>query len=128
MPEVGQNIEHWRGNSLTIEIKVADENGNPIDLSAVEAKWCFARSAQAKAIGDIFVEKTNDVGGGITIDPQTDGFNYLFVTLKPIDTENVTPGNYYHEAEVIDGAGNIFTVAVGKFKLQPAVLPPYPTL
>ena len=127
MPEVGQNVEHWRGNSLTIEIKISDENGLPIDLSQVDAKWCFARSAQAKLAGDIFVEKTNSPGGGITIDPQTDGFNWMFVSLKPIDTENVAPGNYYHEAEVIDGAGNIFTVAVGKFKLQPAVLPPYST-
>jgi hypothetical protein len=127
MPEVGQNVEHWRGNSLTIEIKVADQNGLPIDLSAVEAKWCFARSAQAKLAGDVFVQKTNDPGGGIVIDPQTDGFDWMFVTLKPVDTENVAPGNYYHEAEVIDGAGNIFTVAVGKFKLQHAVLPPYST-
>src|SRR6516162_2911559 len=127
MPEVGQNIEHWRGNSLTIEIKVADESGLPIDLSSVVAKWCFARSAQAKAAGDIFVEKSNAPGGGITINLETDGFNWMFIVLHSTDTENVTPGNYYHEAEIIDGAGNIFTVAVGKFKLQPAVLPPYST-
>jgi len=33
----------------------------------------------------------------------------------------------WHEAEIVDEAGNIFTVAVGKFKLQPAVLPPRST-
>jgi hypothetical protein len=127
MPELSQNVEHWRGNSLTIEIRVADANGQPIDISPVTAKWCMARSAQAKLAGDVFVQKTTAPSGGIAIEPQTDGFNWMFVTLKPIDTENVTPGNYYHEAEVIDGAGNIFTVAVGKFKLQPAVLPPRST-
>jgi hypothetical protein len=129
MPAGGQNIECWRGNSLTIEIQVqADKNGQPIDLSDVHARWCFARSAQAKAAGDIFVEKTNDAGGGITIAPQTDGYDWMFVTLNPADTGDVTPGSYYHEAEVIDGSGNIFTIAVGKFKLQPAVLPPRSTV
>ena len=59
----------------------------------------------AKAAGDIFVEKTNDPSGGISIDPQTDGFDYLFVSLLPIDTEDLVPGNYYHEAEIVDEAG-----------------------
>jgi hypothetical protein len=124
MPETGQNITHWRGNSVTIEIRAADKSGNPIDVTDTQAKWCMARSAQAKLAGDIFVEKDNSPSGGIVVAPQTDGFEYLVVTLNPADTENVAPGNYYHEAEIIDGAGNVFTIAVGKFRLQPAVLPP----
>jgi hypothetical protein len=127
MPEVGQNVEHWRGNSLTIEIRVADKNGLPIDVTPVTAKWCVARSAQAKANGDLFVEKTNAPAGGITIDPHTDGFDYLTVTLRPADTEDLVPGNYYHEAEIVDESGNVFTVCLGKFRLQPAVLPPRST-
>jgi len=128
MPQTGQDLVLWRGNSCVIEIQVqADKNGQPIDLADVHTRWCFARSAQAKAAGDIFVEKTNDVGGGITIAAQTDGYDWMFVTLQPIDTENIEAGNYYHEAEMIDGSGNIFTIAIGKFKLQPAVLPPRST-
>jgi hypothetical protein len=127
MPEVGQNIEHWRGNSLTIEIKISDQSGNPINVTSAEGKWCMARNAQAKAAGDVFVQKNSDTaGGGIVIEPITsDPYDYMIVTLHPIDTENLIPGNYYHEAEIVDGAGNIYTVCVGKFKLQPAVLPPY---
>jgi hypothetical protein len=127
MPETGQNTEHWRGNSLILEIRAEDKNGQPIDVSDCDAKWCFARSAQAKVAGDIFVQKDNSPSGGIMIEPQTDGFDYLVVTLNPADTENIAPGNYYHEAEITDAGGHIFTIAVGKFKLQPAVLPPRST-
>jgi hypothetical protein len=37
MPETGQNITHWRGNSLTLAIRVLDQNGMPIDVSAADA-------------------------------------------------------------------------------------------
>jgi hypothetical protein len=128
MPAGGQDLVLFRGNSCVIQIQVqADKNGEPISLADVHARWCFARSAQAKVAGDIFVEKTNDPSGGITIAPQTDGFDWMFVSLNPADTGDVAPGTYYHEAEVIDGSGNIFTIAVGKFKLVAAVLPPRST-
>jgi hypothetical protein len=73
------------------------------------------------------VEKDSSANGGITIVAQTDGSSSLLVALRPVDTENVAAGNYYHEAEIVDGSSNIFTVAVGKFRLQPAVLPPRST-
>jgi hypothetical protein len=56
-----------------------------------DAKWCVARSAQAKAAGDIFVQKTNAIDGGIVIE------------LTPPDTQNIVPGSYYHEAEISNG-------------------------
>jgi hypothetical protein len=52
----GQAVEHWRGNSLTIGIRMSGQDGLPIDLSGTTAKWCFARSAQAKAAGGVLFD------------------------------------------------------------------------
>ena len=48
---------------------------------------------------------------GISI---TDPVNGEFlVIIDPADTEAIAAGFYYHEAEVIDSAGDVVTVAIG---------------
>jgi hypothetical protein len=124
MPEINQNIEHWRGNSLLIEITILDENGQRIPgIDTSEAKWCVARNAQSKINGDLFVEKSTGTEGGLTLNSDSDT-DYMLINLLPEDTEDLDSGTFYHEAEILDAAGNIYTVCIGKFTLRPAVLPP----
>ena len=123
MPEIDQNVELWRGNSLIIKIPVVDENDAHVDLSTITAKWCIARDATSKAEGDVFLAKDNASVGGISIHFNV-AADELWITLVQDDTKDLAPGIFYHEAEIVDAADNIYTVTVGKFTLKGAKLPP----
>jgi hypothetical protein len=121
MPAIGQTITHWQGDTRTISIgPVVDENGTLIDLTSAEARWWMGRSAKATG-SDIFIMKKSG-GQGITFN-NTGGSWFVLVSLVPADTENVPPGNWYHECEVIDQFNNVARVTIGKFKLNQSLIP-----
>lgn len=121
MPATGQDITHYAGDSLTIQLgPVLDADGSAADLTGATARWWMAKNVTATGT-DIYVEKA--VGSGLSLAANTGGEWSIVVTLDPADTEGKKAGTYYHECEVVDGSGNVSTVTVGKFKLQPTLIP-----
>ena len=63
------------------------------------------------------------LGSGITLNQFVSNEWTIIIQLDPDDTENVPPGDWYHECEVIDRYGDVVTVTIGTFTVKPALIP-----
>lgn len=114
MAQIDQNFEMWQGDHKVLAFTVVDVES----LEGATIRWAAAYLSPYKPVA---VEKA----GQMMMDGGGDGGaerNAFTVTLKTADTENLDPGTYYHEAEVVDAAGNKSTVAVGAMTLHPTLL------
>jgi hypothetical protein len=111
MTRENQDFAMWSGDTKNVRITVYDENDAVFNISGCTIRWRLMRSKMASAS-----LVTKATGSGIVI---TDGPNGLFtVTLAPTDTASLNHGRYYHEAEVVDGSGNVATVTVGEITIN----------
>jgi hypothetical protein len=121
MPATAQDITHYLGDSLAIQLgPVLDADGGFADLAGATARWWMAKSVTATGT-DIYVQKSG--GNGLVLDGNTAGEWIVMITLDPSDTEDLKAGKFYHECEVVDSSGNVSTVTVGKFTLLPTLIP-----
>lgn len=120
MPATGEDITHWCGDSRTITIPVLDVNGAAVALPGATARWWMGKNA--RATGDnVYVQKSTSDGIAITGPATVGGVANVYslsITLDPEDTEDLKPGSWYHEAEVVDASGNVSTVTIGTFILK----------
>jgi len=114
---------HWAGDDLIVRFTVKDASGNPVDLTGASGKWFLAKNANSRADSNILVRKTSDDDQQIWFD-HSSTFWRVNVKLLPVDTENVVANpNLYHECQVVLSSGEVTTPAIGKFKLNPTVIP-----
>lgn len=112
MTMTGQTVTLWAGDSLTLAFAVVDADGTAVDLTGGSARWWLGKNNKATdANGGVYVKKTGSISTS-TVE----------VTILPADTKDLKPGTLYHECEVIDASGNVATIAVGSFILQPAIV------
>jgi hypothetical protein len=104
-----------QGDTKRLHISVQDPDGQPISLVAVESiKWWVAKKVTSTTR---LLEKT--IGSGITVTNAAGG--QLTVEIDPEDTDDVV-GDYYHEMEIIDSAGDIGTVLRGTMTVARALV------
>lgn len=121
MPAENQDVTHWKGDTGQITIgPVTDSAGAFPDLTSATAKWYMAASASSTG-SNIFIQKST-ADGGIVITGDTNVGFTLTIELLPADTESLAPGDFYHECEVTDAAGEISTVTVGAFTLKQTLI------
>lgn len=120
MAAINQDVTHWAGDSAIINILVADEDGNKVELSGCTARWWMSKAATSTGT-DVLVKKATG-GEGVEIQLGTD-FDSVSVALDPTDTEGRKAGSYYHECEIVKPNGDIATVMTGKFIIKPTVIP-----
>ena len=117
MTKENQDVAIHSGDSHTITVTVDDGATPPaaVDISGYTIWWWASRlSSSGKFATTATLQKDNAGGGGIAI---TDAANGKFqITLAPADTASLT-GEFYHEAQVRDGTGNISTVLTGKLTI-----------
>lgn len=114
MTATNQNSTMYAGDHATIRITVTDsDNGGAAkNIAGATIKW----GVYDEEGGILILEKTT--ADAVTI---TDGLNGICtVALVPADTSTLTPGIYYHEAEVTDADGNVNTVLTGEYTLNPS--------
>ena len=100
----------FRNDTKTLEFAVDDGNGNAVDISDVQSiKFQVALRAGSAAL--ISKERPGDI--------LIDGTNTKFlVPLESSDTGSLSPGAYYAEAEIVNGDGDVFTVAFGRIRIR----------
>lgn len=109
------SITMFQGDTKVLVFTVSQGSGTA-DLTDAAIRWQLAKSVSKEAL----VEKS--VGSGITI---TDAAGGVFeVLLEPEDTEALSAGAYYYEAEVTDGDDNVSTVATGALTLTRTLIKP----
>lgn len=101
-----QNFEMVAGDTKNIVIPVSNVN----DLAGASVKWALKKTVY-DASNAVYKDTAS---GGISISGTT-----FTVALAPADTVALRPGDYYHEAEVTDAAGNVSTVTTGKVTISP---------
>ena len=105
-----------KNNDIAIQFSVKDKNGVAVNLTDFIIKWQVKKSVKAVAV--------------ITKDSQGNGINIIsaaggtfVVRVAAIDTTNLDPGSYFHEAILTDPFDNSVTLtdlglAVGAFFLR----------
>lgn len=106
----GSDDPYFAGDSLEITITVDDADGNDKDLSGASVSWALAEKPGGAAVLDgsstgVTVSVTNAATGEVT------------VTIAGGTTDDLV-GSYYHELEVTDSAGDVDTVARGRFDVE----------
>ena len=109
------NFEMHQGDTKRLRVSVQDPAGQPISLVGAQSiKWWVAKKVTSTTR---LLEKS--VGSGITVTSAANG--ELTVSIEPEDTDDVV-GDYYHEREVIDSAGDIGTVLRGTMTIARALV------
>lgn len=109
------NFELHQGDTKNLVITVKDPTRTPVSLlGAQSVKWWVARRVTSTTK---LLQKT--VGSGITMTNASAGI--VTIRLDPADTVSVS-GDYYHELEVIDSAGDIGTVLRGTMTVVRALV------
>ncbi len=118
MTKENQNVVIRSGDTHTLTVTVDDGATPPavVDITGATIWWWASRlSSNGKFSATATLQKDNAGTGGITI---TDALNGEFqVTLAPADTATLA-GEFYHEAQIRDGSGNISTVLTGTLTIK----------
>jgi hypothetical protein len=107
--------DYWSGDSLIIRIRVVDDAGAPIDLSGAVIRYEIAQTAGKTAL----VSKSS-ADGAITTGAGAGTNDEIVIPILPADTAPLAhrDDGYYHECEVTDVAGNVYTVMAGTISLE----------
>ncbi|PYJ11269.1 MAG: hypothetical protein DMF06_03395 [Verrucomicrobia bacterium] len=97
----------YTGDSLVLNIAVADSNGEDADISNAQA----SAYGIFNLAGEQLVSKRQGFGVEITV-------NIVTVTILPADTVDLPPGTYVQELEVIDAEALVHTVYQGTIELR----------
>jgi hypothetical protein len=103
----------YAGDTTVLRITVKDEAGAAVDLGSSTIRWQLA----VNVYGTPLLAKS--VGSGVEV---VDAANGRFdVTLDSEDTEVLSGGTYYHEAEMYDG-GVVSTILTGTIQINPSLI------
>lgn len=97
-----QNFTMVSGDTKVIEVTV-----DSVDLSGASIKWIMHQFGAEKV--------RKETPGTITVTDAVGGL--LQIKLDPTDTASLV-GDYSHEMEVTDAAGNVSTVMSGRVSVQ----------
>lgn len=117
MPTIDQNLELWEARSEALNITLYEDDGvTRFNLHSTTANWAVS-SVYDRSVA--LLRKTSETGGGIEITSEVNGLLTIF--LVPADTDGLGGQPYYHELEIIDGAGAIITVLTGALTVHKTI-------
>lgn len=110
-----QRLEVIRGDTRRYEITVTDDAGLPVDLSGASV-YFTVRKKYSSGANDTDAVFQKEVGGGITI---TDGSaGVVALVIDPADTRALPASLFLYDLQVITGAGDTITAALGEFAVK----------
>lgn len=116
----------YQGNDKTIPVLIVDEStGEPVE-DAVLTGLLSADYGVFEITNDADTDPneppqviTKALGPNITVDAAN---ATVTIFLVPADTEDLTPGKYYHELKLILANGKVHTVLQDEMMILPAYL------
>ncbi|MFA5567962.1 MAG: hypothetical protein WC972_04865 [Trueperaceae bacterium] len=107
----------YAGDTKSLAVEVKDDAGDPVSLDGVQkVRWQLGKAPNKAPL----IEKA--LGAGLAVTDSAGGA--FVVSLDSEDTETLKPGDYYHEAEVIDADDNVSTVLAGTVTILPTLIKP----
>jgi len=101
MTTENQDFAIRQGESKDLDVTVTD-----FEAGWDELTWSLATSNEAAGS---LLEKTEGVGITVT----SEGNGTLTIAIDSEDTENLAPGDYYHQLKIVDTLGNVSIVFCG---------------
>jgi hypothetical protein len=110
------DFEMHQGDTKRLRVSVVDSDGAAVSLVGAQSiKWWAAK----KVTSTVRLLEKSVASGSITVLDAAGGV--LSIPILPADTAAIT-GDYYHELEVIDSAGDIGTVLIGTMTVARALV------
>ena len=98
-----------RGDTKLIDVSVTEvSDGSATTISGATIAWKATKTHRSSAS----ISKSKSSGIAIT------GTNTFRITLDAADTSSLTPGDYYHEAQVSFSDNEVATVLKGVMTLE----------
>lgn len=98
--------DFYRGDTVTFNITVSDDAGNPIDLTGATAYFTLKVSTTDTdanaALQKIVTTHTNPTAGETQI------------ILAHTDTNGLTPGTYFYDFQITLASGDVATIDAGQ--------------
>lgn len=114
MKRSAQNIQVFHGDDLRVAVTMRDQDGQLVDISTASAiEYAVGNSVQGPKI----ISKTL-AGGEISIASAS----VFTLDLTAADTGGLSPGGYYHEAEVETSTGEVYTALYGSLTVLPGLI------
>lgn len=108
-----QSFTMFSGDSKSLVVSIVDDSDVAVDVStATTIKYWLAKNASSES-----AEFSKAVGSGIAVATST-----VTVTIDAADTESLV-GNYYHELEITDAVGLVYTAFSGRVTITKDVIP-----
>jgi hypothetical protein len=123
MVATAQNFSIPAGNTRTLEFLVTVTDYE-FDESAAVCEWRMADSTQPTTEDQIRISKSSEDPGGYVRLVREAGDLKLYVDLLPEDTIDLTPGKFYHEAQVKVSGELRDTIAMGSVTVLPTFIRP----
>jgi hypothetical protein len=102
------------GDDKSLRVSVTDADGAVVAITSATISWKVTRSLRSTAV------LTKTTSSGISI---TSGSGGIFtISIDPADTASLTPGDYYHEAQVTFSGGDVGTVLKGIMTIEPGFI------
>lgn len=110
------NIEVKRSDTKQLQVTIVDNAGAVVNLTgATSVRWWWSKKLANGGFSPTQVFQRS-LGSGITLVSPSTG--RLDIDFDRTQTRDLTPGDYYHELEVIDLAGRVQTVLQGTVTLE----------
>lgn len=110
-----QTVTLPAGDTVTIELSISAPEGVEFEGATV-----FYAVSQKDSTPKLFT-KTN--GSGLDVEADAEGGGLLVkIYLTHLDTKDLRPTKYYHEATVVGGDGAVTTVMRGNLVLTPTLI------
>jgi hypothetical protein len=114
-----QSFDLFAGDSRALTFTVVDDSGNNVDLTGASAIWEMAPLNWKSSAASPLLTKTS-AAGGITL-----ANGSFTLKLASTDTEGLTEGSYYHEAQITLADGiTIGTPLSGRVKVKSNLIAP----
>jgi hypothetical protein len=112
-----QNFAMPAGNAVDLNFDVDPDEG--VSMVGSNVFWsAFKQSFGVPQRSDLVIKKTSDFGIQVT----DSALAKFTVSLEEADTVDLDPGNYYHEAVIVDTEGDQVTVTTGIMTITQTVI------
>jgi hypothetical protein len=105
------DIEKRRGDTKDIQVRLTSD-AVAINVQGYTARLTISTVKKPVDTSTQIFQTTASINS-----PASDGILRFDFALFDSQSPEIVPGNYHYDVEVTDGAGEIFTPLVGKFKV-----------
>lgn len=98
MTALAQNFTVWQGEDKDIQISVYEDTDELISKDITDAIISWIVKKKVNSVESAILKSTTD---GITITSASEG--KFTIVLKALNTIDLSPGKYYHEAKMVLG-------------------------